>query len=80
MHSGSIPKKEYLAKVFILTLSDLKVRSDKVRSVNLKIKLTSCNFSQKTNETHSGYYPESVSFVFWEEFQLDNFVLKSTDL
>ena len=76
MHAG-IPKKEYLAKVFILTLSDLKVRSDQVRSINLKIKLTSRNFSQKTNETHSGYYPE---FIFWEKLRLGNFVLKSTDI
>jgi hypothetical protein len=48
--------------------------------------LSSLNFSQKINETHSGYYPERVLypecilFVFWEKLWLNNFVSRSTDL
>ena len=46
----------------------------------LKKKLSSFNLFQKTNQKHSGYYPEHVSFVFWEKLQLNNFVLRSNDL
>ena len=38
------------------------------------------DFSQKTNETQSGQYPECVLFVFWEKLRLDNFVSRLTDL
>ena len=34
----------------------------------------------KIVKTHSGYYPECVSFVFWEKLRLDNFVSILTDL
>ena len=32
------------------------------------------------NKTHSGYYIECVSFIFWEKLLLDNFDSGSTDL
>ena len=34
------------------------------RSDNLGSKLWSPQFSQKTNEMHSGYYPECISYAF----------------
>ena len=39
-----------------------------------------CNISQKMNETHSGYFLECLSFVFWEKLRLNNFVSRFTDL
>ena len=33
----------------------------------LEIRWSSHNFSQKTNQMHSGYYPECVWFVFLGE-------------
>ena len=41
---------------------------------------TFCQFSQKTNKTHSVYYPECVSFVFWENRRCLNLLSRFSDL
>ena len=67
----------FLSKIALFTRLNLPIVVKVIRSRN---KLPSCNFSQKTNETHSGYYPEYVSLVFWEKLRLANFVLRLIDL
>ena len=60
-------------------------------SVDLKTKLSSHNFDPEILETrnrnsNSKYFQvvriekQILSFIFWENLQLDNFVLKSTDI
>ena len=51
----------------------------KVSKSRKQIKM-SLIFPKKNNETHLGYYPEGVLFVFWKNPGLHNLLSRLSDL
>ena len=71
---------------FLLNTVSYQFSSGSLKIANLLTRLSFCEMAMftskllKVTKSHSGYYPDCVSFVFWKNLHCHNLLSRFTDL